>query len=114
MQLIQGRSLAAMIDEFAKLASIIRRRRATVPADRIVSSVPSFQRFISSIGRRKPSGTGFRAAQWNRRHGPGCRPDHAADSPFGSLADGLYRLTVVAAQVSGGGQPLDGDDNLTC
>jgi hypothetical protein len=30
---------------------------------------------------------------------------------FGSLADGEYRLTVLSAQVSGNGQPLDGDAN---
>jgi WD40 repeat protein len=30
---------------------------------------------------------------------------------FGSLVDGLYRLTILAAEVSGGGQPLDGDAN---
>jgi sugar lactone lactonase YvrE len=30
---------------------------------------------------------------------------------FGSLADGRYRLTILAAQVSGNGQPLDGDAN---
>ena len=32
---------------------------------------------------------------------------------FGSLADGLYRLTVLSAKVSGSGQPLDGDANGT-
>jgi hypothetical protein len=32
---------------------------------------------------------------------------------FGSLADGEYRLTVLSAQVSGNGQPLDGDANGT-
>jgi hypothetical protein len=30
---------------------------------------------------------------------------------FGSLIDGRYRLTVVAAQAAGFGQPLDGDAN---
>jgi hypothetical protein len=30
---------------------------------------------------------------------------------FGSLTDGEYRLTVLSAQVSGNGQPLDGDAN---
>src|SRR5262249_5294928 len=30
---------------------------------------------------------------------------------FGSLVDGLYRLTIMSAQVSGAGQPLDGDGN---
>jgi len=29
----------------------------------------------------------------------------------GSLADGLYRLTILSATVSGAGQPLDGDAN---
>ena len=32
---------------------------------------------------------------------------------FGSLVDGLYRLTILAAQVSGSGQRLDGDANGT-
>ena len=32
---------------------------------------------------------------------------------FGSLADGLYRLTILSAKVSGSGQPLDGDANGT-
>jgi hypothetical protein len=32
---------------------------------------------------------------------------------FGSLADGEYRLTILSAQVSGAGQPLDGDSNGT-
>jgi sugar lactone lactonase YvrE len=32
---------------------------------------------------------------------------------FGSLVDGLYRLTILATQVSGSGQPLDGDANGT-
>jgi hypothetical protein len=32
---------------------------------------------------------------------------------FGSLVDGLYRLRILAAQVSGSGQPLDGDANGT-
>jgi hypothetical protein len=32
---------------------------------------------------------------------------------FGSLADGRYRLTILASQVSGNGQPLDGDANGT-
>jgi streptogramin lyase len=32
---------------------------------------------------------------------------------FGSLVDGLYRLTIMSAQVSGSGQPLDGDANGT-
>jgi hypothetical protein len=32
---------------------------------------------------------------------------------FGSLVDGLYRLTILAAKVSGSGQPLDGDANGT-
>jgi hypothetical protein len=30
---------------------------------------------------------------------------------FGSLVDGNYRLTILASQVSGNGQPLDGDAN---
>jgi hypothetical protein len=30
---------------------------------------------------------------------------------FGSLTDGEYRLTILSAQVSGAGQPLDGDGN---
>jgi hypothetical protein len=32
---------------------------------------------------------------------------------FGSLVDGRYRLTILASQVSGNGQPLDGDANGT-
>jgi hypothetical protein len=32
---------------------------------------------------------------------------------FGSLVDGRYRLTIFASQVSGNGQPLDGDANGT-
>src|SRR5262245_26026338 len=32
---------------------------------------------------------------------------------FGSLVDGLYRLRILATQVSGSGQPLDGDSNGT-
>jgi hypothetical protein len=32
---------------------------------------------------------------------------------FGSLVDGLYRLRIFAARVSGSGQPLDGDANGT-
>jgi hypothetical protein len=37
----------------------------------------------------------------------------AALTEFGSLVDGLYRLTILAAHVSGAGQPLDGDANGT-
>ncbi len=36
-----------------------------------------------------------------------------AETEFGSLADGRYRLVVRADQVTGGGQPLDGDGNGT-
>jgi hypothetical protein len=32
---------------------------------------------------------------------------------FGSLVDGIYRLTILSAQVSSSGQPLDGDANGT-
>ncbi|HTK74159.1 MAG TPA: dockerin type I domain-containing protein [Gemmataceae bacterium] len=32
---------------------------------------------------------------------------------FGSLTDGLYRLTILSAKVSGSSQPLDGDANGT-
>jgi hypothetical protein len=36
-----------------------------------------------------------------------------AATEFGSLADGRYTLTALAGQISAGGQPLDGNGDLT-
>src|SRR5437773_10612947 len=76
-------------------------RRTWSTARTTTTGLRGWGRDSSQLLRRLPTD-----ANRSRRLGGGL-------TEFASLMHGLYRLRILAAQVSGSGQPLDGDANGT-